>query len=70
MVTEFIFIKMVLDLMDNIKMIKKKDLVITIGMTLESILVGGLKENNMALAHLLTRIRNYQNKDFGNSAPN
>ena len=70
MVTEFIFIKMVLDLMDNIKMIKKKDLVITIGMTPVSILAGGPKENNMALAHLLMRIRNYQNKDFGNSAPN
>jgi hypothetical protein len=70
MVTEFIFIKMVLDLMDNIKMIKKKDLVITIGMTIESILAGGPKENNTALAPLLMRTRNYQNKDFGNSEPN
>jgi hypothetical protein len=70
MVTEFTFIKMVSDLMDNIRMIKKKDLVIIIGMTLESILAGGPKENNTVLAPLLTRRRNNQNKDFGNLVPN
>lgn len=69
-VMEFTFIKMVLDLTDNIRMIKKKVLVIIIGMTLESTLAGGLKVNNTALAPSSTKRRNSKNKDFGNSVTN
>lgn len=64
--TVFIFTLMELDMMDNLQMIKSKDLVNTIGMMVESTMGTGLKENNMGLAHTQILIKVQLNMDFGN----